>query len=358
MKNLRIAPHSPKTLIWWYNHREEIDFTPPYQRRGRLWSADDKSYLVDSIINGFDIPKLYLADFQFGQSPLNISRLPYAIIDGKQRLEAVFDFFKNKIVLRSDFKFRKNTDLNLSGLSLKDLRRSYPQVAEEFENGSLDIMSVFAEDEADIHEIFVRLNKSKPLTGAEVRNAVVGPVSDLIRTLGSHEFFLDVIRFGVTRGADLNAAAKLLIFEYLGKAVATKKQNLDEFAQLEDIDKERLELSGRRIIDTLSAMVEIFIPRDPLLGSAGVVPIYYWFIRNVSSSERWAIREFLVDFEEQRKGNRELQKDLGDDSLNPDLARFDTLNRSTNDQQSHVGRIAILEDYFKKWLARQYLLRK
>ncbi len=349
MKKLRIAPHSTKTLIWWFNHRDEIDFSPPYQRRGRLWSQDDKSYLIDSIINGFDVPKLYLADFQFGQSDLNTSRLPYAIIDGKQRLEATFDFFENKLALNRDFVFRKDPSLNLGRLSLKDLRKSYPLVAEEFENGSLDIMSVFAEDEADINEIFVRLNKSKPLTGAEIRNAVVGPVSELIRALSGHEFFLDVIRFKTARGADLNAVAKVVLFEYLGRPTTTKKSVLDQFAKEEDVDRERLELAGRRTIDTLSLLTEIFIPRDPLLSSAGILPVYYWFVRELADPQKYALREFLIHFEETRKANRQLQKEHGERALNRDLARFDTLNRSTNDQQSHTGRIHILNQYLKSW---------
>ena len=353
MKNLKITPHSPKTLIWWYNHRDDIDLDPPYQRRGRLWSQQDKAYLIDSIINGFDVPKLYLADFQFGQSSLNTSRLPYAIIDGKQRLEAVFDFFENKLVLNDDFKFRKDPLLKLGGLSLKDLRRSYGKVAEEFENASLDMMSVVAEDEADINEIFKRLNKSKQLTGAEVRNAVSGPVSDLIRVIASHEFFVENIKFSIKRAADLNAAAKLLIFEYNEKPVATKKSNLDEFA-ISDIKRERLELSGRRVLDTLSSMTSIFIPRDQLLVSAGIVPVYYWFIREMNEEHYWRVREALTSFEAARKENRERQKEKDGENLDNSLSRFDTLNRSTNDQQSHIGRVQILQSFFKNL----YVLKK
>jgi hypothetical protein len=348
MKILKITHHSPRTLIWWFKHREDIDFSPPYQRRGRLWSQDDKAYLVDSVINGFDIPKLYLADFQIGQSSLNITRRPYAIIDGKQRLEAIFDFFENKVLLRPDFSFKKDPSLRLGGLSLKDLQRSYPRVAEEFENGSIDIMSVFAEDEADINEIFVRLNKSKPLTGAEVRNAVIGPVSETVRLLIGHEFFADVIKFSVLRAGDMNAAAKILLFEYEGAPTATKKSNLDEFAR-SDIDRDRLELATLRALDTLSAMVDIFAYRDPLFASAGIVPVYYWFVRNIRGQKRWAIREFLVDFETRRHENREKQKNSGNVDLDSSLSRYDTLNRSTNDQQSHTGRIAILLKEFRKW---------
>lgn len=351
MKKLKITPHPTKTLIWWYNHRHEIDFDPPYQRRGRLWSIEDKAFLVDSIINGFDVPKLYLADYQFGQSQLNYSKLPYAIIDGKQRLEAIFDFFENRVTLRDDFRYRKDSTLNLGGLSLRDLRLKYGKVSEDFENASLDFMSVFAEDEVDINEIFVRLNKSKPLTGAEVRNAISGPVSDLVRFISGHPFFTESIKFNVSRSGDLNLAAKLLSFEYYGKMVSTKKSDLDFFAEL-IVDRERLELASRRGIDTLNAMYEIFIPGDPLLSSSGIIPVYYWFIRDIGSDDRWSIREFLVNFEILRKNNRDLQRVDEGDSILRSLARFDTLNRSTNDLQSHVGRFAILKEHFATWAAQ------
>lgn len=354
MKIMRISPHKPMTLIWWSKNRESIDFSPPYQRRGRLWSPADKAYLIDTIINGYDVPKLYLADFQFGQSDLNSSRLPYAIIDGKQRLEAVFDFFDNQLVLANEFHYRKNPMLKLGGLSLKDLKKNYPNVADDFENASLDIMSVFAEDEKDIHDIFVRLNRSKPLTGAEVRNAIVGPVPDVIRTLASHSFFLENIKFGVKRAGDLNAAAKVLLFEYHENPMATKKTNLDEFAESKEIQKDKLELASRRVIDTLDSMVDIFIPKDPLLSSAGIIPVYYWFVKGVSRSRHHLVREFLLAFEAQRGENRDKQKITGSDDIKANLSRFDTLNRSTNDLNSHIGRYDILIKAFDDWVSTRF----
>ena len=93
-----IAAMPARTLSWWRTQRDEIDMDPPFQRRGRLWSDTDKAYLVDSILNGYDIPKLYMADFTWGKSPLNHKKLTYAIIDGKQRLEAIPDFYDGKRV--------------------------------------------------------------------------------------------------------------------------------------------------------------------------------------------------------------------------------------------------------------------
>lgn len=360
MGKLVISSHQPKTLIWWYGRRDSIDFSPPYQRKGRLWSSQDKAFLIDTIINGFDVPKLYLADFQYGHSSLNEKKLAYAIIDGKQRLEAVFDFFDGSLVLNSDFVFRNDPSLKLGGLSLRDLRRSHRHVADEFENASFDIMSVFAEDERDVNELFVRLNKSKPLTGAEVRNAIAGPVTDLIRRLTQHSVFQESIRFSTVRAGDQNAAAKCLLFEYEERPVNTKKVNLDEFAKgyqvnRKPIDRDKLELSARRCLDTFDAMDEVFLPSDSLLSSAGIFPVYYWLVRSVSYIYREDIRTFLVEFEENRKRFRDAQKDLAPSSdVDQQYARFDTLNRSTNDAISHRGRYEIMRSSFQEFIDARF----
>lgn len=221
--DFHIRTMDPKPLTWWRSRKNKIDMSPPYQRRGRLWSKTDKAYLIDSIINGFDIPKLYMADFTVGEnSKLNKNKLPYAIIDGKQRLEAIFDFFNNEVVLNEDFVLIANTKLKLGGLSYKDLVSNYYEVAELIDTYALTVMSVHASSEAPINELFVRLNRNKPLTGAEIRNAMTGPAPEIIRNITNHDFFSNNISFSVKRGADLNLAAKILSFEYEGKPVDTK----------------------------------------------------------------------------------------------------------------------------------------
>src|SRR5438067_12827678 len=99
---LRVTAFPARTLSWWRTQKTKIDMNPPYQRRGHLWSDADKAFLIDSILNGFDIPKLYLADFTYSNSRLNKKLLPYAIIDGKQRFEAIFDFFEGNVTLHPD----------------------------------------------------------------------------------------------------------------------------------------------------------------------------------------------------------------------------------------------------------------
>ena len=213
------------------------------------------------------------------------------------------------------------------------------------------MMSVFTNDETLINDLFVRLNRSKALTGAEVRNAISGPVTELIRELTRHLIFSETIRFSTKRAGDQNAAAKVLLFEYEGELVSTKKKDLDDFASNKKIDKEKLELSARRVLDTFDEMAEIFIPSDILLSSSGQFPVYYWFVRMVDPELHDHVRGFLLDFEERRKENRDFQRTDGTESnLEGVLARYDTLNRSTNDSGSHTGRFDILIDEFSNYL--------
>ena len=183
------------------------------------------------MLNNFDVPKMYVADFTWGDSKLNKKRLPYAIIDGKQRFEAIFDFYDGQITLNDDFVYRANPSLKLAGLAYQDLVKNYADVAEIFDNYNLSVMSVIASSEELINELFVRLNRSKPLTGAEVRNAMSGPAPQLFRKVAEHEFFTAYVAFSVQRGQDLNAAAKLMMFEYEDALSETKKRNMDQFTK-------------------------------------------------------------------------------------------------------------------------------
>jgi hypothetical protein len=343
----KVSQFDPKPLSWWKSRRLQIDMEPPYQRHGRLWSDTDKAYLIDSILNDFDVPKLYIADFTWGDSPLNKKKLPYAIIDGKQRFEAIFDFFDGKIALNEDFVFLKNPSLRLGGLGYRDLQKSYTEIAEEFETYPLTVMSVVADNEKLINELFVRLNRSKPLSGAEIRNAMAGPAPQLIRRISKHEFFDTNVSFPTKRGQDLNAAAKVLMFEYFGSIRETKKRNLDEFVKQAAKEKGKLELAARRVVDVLDDMTTLFLPNDKILGSAGILPVYYWFVRSVDDTDFSIVREFLVNFENERKENRRLVSEAPTSRrVDQELLEFDNFNRSTNDQQSHDGRFKILKRRF------------
>jgi len=359
----RVRPFEAKTLSWWAAQRHLIDFEPPYQRRGSLWSRSDKQFLIDSILNDYDVPKVYVADFTYAPSVLNERSTHYAVIDGKQRFEAILDFFDGKFVLRDDFVWAKDPTLRLAGMGYKDLKVRHPAVAMDFENFNLTVMSVVTDEESKINELFVRLNRNKTLTGSEIRNAMPGVVPELIRQLAKDEFFTEKVRFRTTRGQDLDAAGKMLLVEFRGRLVETKKNTLDRFVKEGNNDEvakaepseNDFHRAAKRVRSVLAKMNIAFLPHDPLLRSQGVVVPYYWLARETDDGEVSAIRPFLTDFENSRAANKRVADDPATaGSANPELSRYDRLNRSINDAQSVEGRYEILAQAFRDWIQDAY----
>lgn len=85
-----------------YYYRNNLNMEPDYQR-GHIWNLDDKVALIDSIFNNIEIGKfVFIFTGYKGNSH-------YEILDGKQRLTALVEFFEGR------FKYRGKTFFELSG---------------------------------------------------------------------------------------------------------------------------------------------------------------------------------------------------------------------------------------------------
>ena len=202
-------------------------------------------------------------------------------------------------------------------------------------------MSVITDDEARINDLFVRLNRSKPLSGAEIRNAMSGDVPAMIRKIAEHRFFTQKVAFNANRRQDQNAAAKLLLLEHRGALVDTKKFNLDRFVK-EAIETESTAISAaaNRVINVLNAVTPFFFDRDPGLRLATGLPVYYWYFRNNHPSS--SIAERIRDFEDARRTNKRLAAIGAENEVDEELQTYDYFNRSPDDATSHERRYQIL----------------
>lgn len=350
----KVRQYEARTLSWWADQRRLIDFDPPYQRRGGLWSKSDKEFLIDSILNEYDIPKLYLADFSYGQSDLNPHNRQFAVIDGKQRFEAILDFFDGKITLARDFVYTDDRALELGRLGYRDLKANHPAVASRFENFNITVMTVITDEEGKINELFVRLNRNKTLTGPEIRNAMRGPVPAMLRRIAEDEFFTNRASFATQRGQALDVAAKFLIVEFRGEIAETKRINLDRMVEdgfRADADVVAFERATDRVLAVLRSMDEIVLEKDWLLSRQGPLVPYYWIVRSLSSDLHSYVRPFLLAFDEAIKQNRQLAKDAPTIAMvDAELSRYDRLNRSINDGSSIEGRVEILLRRFDEFV--------
>src|SRR5437870_13571508 len=154
---LEVRPISRPRSFWeWYKERAFLDMSPSYQRRANLWGIKNKQLLINSILNSYDIPKIYLADFTYMGSELNEDRKPYAVIDGKQRLTTIFDFFDNQLRLDATPVFIEKESLNLKGLKYLELKTRYPHLAQRVERFVPTVMSVLSDRLEEVQELFIR----------------------------------------------------------------------------------------------------------------------------------------------------------------------------------------------------------
>lgn len=104
--------------------RYEFDFDvflPKYGKnlqRGLVWSDEKKGKLIESLIRGFEIPPLCLILIENGTT---LGK--FLVIDGKQRLSTIHQFFSNKLSV--SFEFVVNGEkFGFSG-TFKDLPENY-----------------------------------------------------------------------------------------------------------------------------------------------------------------------------------------------------------------------------------------
>jgi len=166
--------------------KDVIKLNPDYQRRHR-WNDEVSSRLIESLILNIPVPLIYISqdvdvDEEVGD---DVSR--YSVIDGQQRLTAIFKFFKNNYSL-------EGLDVlgELNGSFYSDLPPFLIRRLEERTIRCLRIDSTL--DNQVKYDIFERLNSgSVKLEAQELRNATCrGPFKDLIKKLSKNADFVKV----------------------------------------------------------------------------------------------------------------------------------------------------------------------
>jgi hypothetical protein len=339
-----------RTVWSLYRMRDRIQLDPDYQRMSDIWTTDKRQGLVDTILNDFDIPKLYLHKFS---APLKKGHhtYDYAIIDGKQRLETMWGFIEGNIALAPEFDFFKDPTIAAGEMTYQELGKEYPDLKVQFDSFQLSVVCIETDDIEMVEEMFLRLNESAPLSAPEKRTAYGGPMPQAIRRLAQRDFFTATLPFPNKRYRHFDLATKFLFAESEGKVVDTKKVYLDEFVK-EHSHEPRTKMPAflRKAQANVGRMAKVFMQKDPLLRQVGIVNLYYHLFR-LAHNEGWEqeiTRKGLADFEQKREANRrKAEKDIT--KANYDLIEFDRYAQSPNDGYAIKFRLSILlRDVFKK----------
>ena len=351
-----------------YRQKEYLNLIPPYQRLS-VWNRDKSERFIDSIINGFDIPKLYFhwISPRAGNEPRLGGHSPrFSVIDGKQRLLALWAFIDGEIKLPSDFVFFDDESIKAGGATYTDLIKNFGTLRARFDSYDLPITVVYADDDDFIEQLFRRLNLQMPLSAPEQRNAFGAPLPYFIRRIAVSPFFQSpaaLLRNDRLQHYDL--AAKFLYITRANQIVSTKKEPLDsfvrEFSNLRAAndpaasDEAVLELENQTT-GILDEMAKLFVDRDTLLRQVGRVTLYFHVIRTHQKHQREVMfdRSMLVQFnEEVTAARRKADRRAGgsDESMTDRelyLREFDRHRQSPNDASALRQQFGYLNTYLSE----------
>jgi len=153
-----------KDLISWFltvHNNGQLDLEPPYQRRS-AWTLKDRKYFLDTIFRNYPCPAIFLHK----EMNKDTGKMTYHVVDGKQRLETILLFSKNKIAIDPGY-----GDTLLNGKTWKEIEMD-SVLKRRFLSYELTVEYIHATDKHFINEVFERLNRtSRKLERQELRHA-------------------------------------------------------------------------------------------------------------------------------------------------------------------------------------------
>ena len=138
--------------------RKEVIINKTYQRGAGIWPTSARTYFIDTILEGYPFPKIYLYQVFNEKSKRPIKE----IVDGQQRITTIIDFMEDKFSLSS-------TSKKYSRLKYSDLDEDTKQ---SFMAYQIDLSIILSATRPQLLEMFRRMNAyTAPLSPSEKRHA-------------------------------------------------------------------------------------------------------------------------------------------------------------------------------------------
>lgn len=146
--------------VAWFAKRHqanELELKAPFQRNP-VWTAKQKSYLIDTILRGFPIPELYMQEYTDAQGSDR-----YIVVDGQQRLRACLEFLEGRLSMDPE------DSPDFADMSFTDLR---DEQKKQVYNYNFVVRLLPEMPESDLRAMFQRLNRNVvALNPQELRHA-------------------------------------------------------------------------------------------------------------------------------------------------------------------------------------------
>lgn len=265
MQQQPIATPYPISDFLEWDSSKQLEIQPKFQRRS-VWTSKAKSYLVDTILRNLPIPPIFL---RLAIDPIKRRSLR-EVVDGQQRLRAVFGFVRNEFPIlsihNSEFGGKYFFDLT-EGVQRRFL--SYKFNVSVLENiTDAEVLGIFAR----MNTYTVRLN-AQELRNAEFTGAFKKVVYDLslqYYTFWEKNIFTDM---QIARMAEAELVSELLV-SMIDGIRQTKAPDLLHFYNLYDDEFPRLETIRNQFEFVINTIGDIFDSKLPS-SEFSRIPLFY-----------------------------------------------------------------------------------
>lgn len=235
--------------IAWFKQAHDLgqlQMRPPFQRNP-VWTDRQKGFLMDTILNSYPIPELYMQDIvnENGEKQ-------YVVVDGQQRITACLEF------ISGDFSIDSRDSISFGNVAFDDLSPAYKKQIYSYQF----VIRILPEaSDIELREIFQRLNRNNvALNQQELRQATYwGPFIETMNELAELELWSNLNVFtsnDIKRMLDVEFISELSIALLHG--VQNKKLTLDKYYKAYEEDfpqkmqiKETFDFVLREIVNVL-----------------------------------------------------------------------------------------------------------
>ena len=227
MKTFDTRAYSINDFLEW-DRNDQLVLNPRFQRRS-VWTEKARSYLMDTIVRGLPIPKVFIRQTLHEMSRKTVRE----VVDGQQRLRTILSYMNDGFVI--------NTAHNkeYGGLYFSQLDEVSPDVQKRILEYDLSVDLLQNVTDEEVLDIFGRLNAYAVTLNVQERLHAqhFGPFKQLAERLGHRysSYFVSqkiLTDAKVLRMEDSSLVSDILIAQIVG--IRSKKQIPQYYRQFEN----------------------------------------------------------------------------------------------------------------------------
>lgn len=204
---------------------EALIIDSSYQRR-KVWGIQDNIRLIETIILDLVIPEIFMWDCS---TDPNTGKTITHIVDGQQRINAIFEFISGKYRLQSKYLIDTDIKQKVGNKLFVELDDELKKDIWTYELSIVNLNKNFSKDE--IRNMFYRLNLTDyDLNEQEKRNSIGSVFGEISEELANEPFWQTYKVFSladIRRMKDVEYSSSIILLAREGVVDQTKGDKLD-----------------------------------------------------------------------------------------------------------------------------------